>query len=297
MSMRSLVLLFVLLPRLVAAESWYETPRGRDALRGAFWAAYVAEQSPTVNGGSGPTRGPVIVPASAVNGAGTTIVPILLPDGLVGTPSLAFTTSPTTGLYAAAANQIGIAINGNQTARFFNAGGTAANTDLWLTGDAGRVDFGVSQDTSLARNAAAGVLKLSHSTATSTAEFQVSGGSGGFISTVKALTELTTIAAAATTTTAIQLPANAVILAVSVRVVTIIPTAATFTVTSATPAKTWNTVAVPVAAGTTDPGTAPGPSFQTTASVITITPNLTPGTATGQVRVTVYYYQVTPATS
>lgn len=155
---------------------------------------------------------------------------------------------------------------------------------------------GTAADTTLT-STAAGKLSVSNVTTTSTAELQVSGGNGGFLSSVKALTEQTTIAAAATTTTAIQLPANAVILAVSVRVVTVIPTAATFTVTSATPAKTWNTVAVAVAAGTTDQGTAPGPSFQTTASVITITPNLTPGAATGQVRVTVYYYQVTPATS
>jgi hypothetical protein len=126
---------------------------------------------------------------------------------------------------------------------------------------------------------------------------KVSGGNGGLITPVQSLTELTTIAAAATTATTIQIPANAVALAVSVRVVTVIPTAATFTVTSATPTKTWNTAAVAVAAGTTDPGTLAGPTPQTTASPITITPNLTPGTATGQVRVTIYYYTVTPPTS
>lgn len=219
-------------------------------------------------------------------------------SGTAAAPSFAFTAQTGLGIYRQSANVIGFANDAYSTtpnAVLSTAGLTLAGTAQNF-GFAPAADAATSADTKISR-AGVGVLNVANGTSTLTAEVQVSGGSGGFISPVKALTELTTIAAAATTTTAIQLPANAVILAVSVRVVTIIPTAATFTVTSATPAKTWNTVAVAVAAGTTDQGTAPGPTFQTTASVITFTPNLTPGTATGQVRVTVYYYQVTPATS
>jgi hypothetical protein len=99
-----------------------------------------------------------------------------------------------------------------------------------------------------------------------------------------------TIAAAASTNSAIQLPANAIILGVAVRVTNTIPTAATFTVTSVTPTETWNTAAVGTAAGSNDPGVLPGPIYQSAASVITITPNLTPATATGIVRIAISYY-------
>jgi hypothetical protein len=114
---------------------------------------------------------------------------------------------------------------------------------------------------------------------------------------VKSLTELTTIAAAATTATAIQLPAGAIILAVSVRVVTVIPTAATFTVGDLGSANRYNTAAVNVAAGSTDVGTKAGAYYNPAAVGVVITPNATPGAATGQVRVTIHYIAVTAPTS
>jgi hypothetical protein len=232
--------------------------------------------------------------AGTIGGESNLSTGYLAKNGTAAAPTVAFASATTSGFFLGNATVPTWSYNGTEYGSFYsdlimrNTSGVS-----WASG----APSSTSQDTFLNRTAA-GVVKLAHGTATSTAEFQVSGGSGSVISAVKALTELTTIAAAATTNTAIQLPANAVILAVSVRVVTVIPTAATFTVTSATPAKTWNTAAgVAVAATTTDVGTAPGPTFQTTASAVTITPNLTPGAATGQVRVTVYYYQVTPATS
>jgi hypothetical protein len=107
--------------------------------------------------------------------------------------------------------------------------------------------------------------------------------------------ESLTIAAAATTTTTMQIPANAVVMAVSVRVTTVIPTAATFTVKVGT--TTVSTTNISTAAGTTDPGTFAGSFYNSTAQGVTITPNSTPGAATGVVRVTVMYYLVTPPTS
>jgi len=47
---------------------------------------------------------------------------------------------------------------------------------------------------------------------------------------IKSLSEVTTIAAAATSDTTIQMPAGAIVLGVSLRVTVVIPTAATFTV-------------------------------------------------------------------
>lgn len=109
--------------------------------------------------------------------------------------------------------------------------------------------------------------------------------------------ELLTIAAAATTDTAMTIPANAVVLSVSVRVTTVIPTAATFTVIGTSSSTVFNTANVSTAATSTDPGTKAGAYFNGTAQTIRITPNLTPADNTGRVRVTVTYYVVTPPTS
>lgn len=112
----------------------------------------------------------------------------------------------------------------------------------------------------------------------------------------RTLTELTTIAAAASTDTAIQIPADAQVIAVSVRVVTVIPTAATFSVGVAGATTRYGT-GLSVAAGTTNPGTDDGVRWYTAAAAIRITPNLAPAAATGQVRVTIHYVEITPPTS
>lgn len=114
----------------------------------------------------------------------------------------------------------------------------------------------------------------------------------------KSITELTTIAAAATTATAIQIPVDAIVLGVSVRVTVVIPTAATFTVTGTTSATQFDVAGgVSTAATTTDTGTRNCPYKNGAAQTITITPNVNPAANTGRVRVTIHYYQITPATS
>jgi hypothetical protein len=114
---------------------------------------------------------------------------------------------------------------------------------------------------------------------------------------VLALSELLTIAAAASTSTIVQIPTNAVVLGVSVRVIVVIPTAATFTVTGNTSSTVFNTAAVSTAVNSTDPGTKAGAFYNAAAQTVRITPNLTPSTATGQVRITIHYYQITPPTN
>jgi hypothetical protein len=120
------------------------------------------------------------------------------------------------------------------------------------------------------------------------------------------VSELLTIAAAATTDTAANLlPADAIIEAVVVRTVVIIPTAATYTVGDPTQAARFAT-GVSTAAGSTavgilhwNPTVAAdtlGPR-QTAAAVIRITPNAVPGAATGQVRITVFYTKFVAPTS
>jgi hypothetical protein len=125
----------------------------------------------------------------------------------------------------------------------------------------------------------------------------ISGGANGQALNFLALTELTTIAAAATTTTTIQIPAACILLAVSVRVTVVIPTAATFTVIGNTSTTVYNTAAVSTAANTTDAGTAAGAVFNGTAQTVRITPNLTPANNSGRVRVTIFYMTSTPPTS
>ncbi len=117
---------------------------------------------------------------------------------------------------------------------------------------------------------------------------------------ILSLTEETTIAAAAFTDTAIQVPQNALAIAASVRVTTVIPgPATTFTVGVAGDVTLFTGVGrtVAVALGSNDPGTAGGMNFFNAASSVRITPNNVPGAATGKVRVTIHYILVTPPTS
>jgi hypothetical protein len=115
---------------------------------------------------------------------------------------------------------------------------------------------------------------------------------------IEYVTELTTIAAAATTDTAIQIPVDAVVLGVSVRVTTAIPTAATFTVTGTTSGTQFDVAGgVAVAANTTDTGTRNCPYKNGAAQTIRITPNINPAANTGRVRVTIHYYVINPPTS
>lgn len=115
---------------------------------------------------------------------------------------------------------------------------------------------------------------------------------------IASLTELTTIAAAATTDTTIQIPANAIVLGVSVRVTTVIPTAAMFTVIGTTTSTAFQTGAnVSTAADTTDVGTKACPYLNTAAQTIRFTPNAQPADNSGRVRVTIHYILITAPTS
>lgn len=122
-------------------------------------------------------------------------------------------------------------------------------------------------------------------------------GSNGQSLNIKYLTELTTIAAAATTDTAIQMPAGAIILSVSVRVTVVIPTATNFTVGDSGSAARFSTAAVSSAANSTDLGTKAGAYYNASALSVRITPDATPADNTGRVRVTIAYLDVTVPTS
>jgi hypothetical protein len=109
-------------------------------------------------------------------------------------------------------------------------------------------------------------------------------------------TELLTLAVAATSVTAMSIPAGAIVFGVPTRVTVLIPTAATFLVTLTQGAVALSG-AVAVAAGTTDRGNLLCPSLVgAAATTITITPNAQPAQNTGRLRVTAFYFLVTPPT-
>mgnify|MGYP001606135080 CR=1 FL=1 len=156
----------------------------------------------------------------------------------------------------------------------------------WLTGDA------LSQT-----NLAAKLTTLLSAWAALVDADLVSQGNNGQRAQLKLLEEELTIAAAATTDSVIQIPANAIVLAVPVRVTVVIPTATSFLVTGAGTGQVFNTAAVAVAAGSTNPGTFAGIFFNATAQAIRIVPNAIPATATGKVRLSCFYWAIVPPTS
>lgn len=220
--------------------------------------------------------------------AGMTLTGALLAaDGTAAAPSIAFANESGTGFSRGGAGIVNLSFQGAQGVRFDNSSGNRVITDNFVIGLA-------TPDVVLSRDAA-NTLALKNGNLAQ--ESRVYAGNGGFMSVVKTVTESLTIAAAATTVGATSIPAGAILLGVSVRVTTVIPTAATFTVTTTVGGTTLNTAAVSTAANSTDPGTAAGASFRSAATAVTITPNLTPVAATGVVRLQYYYLQVTPATS
>lgn len=224
---------------------------------------------------------------------GTTITAttkFLAADGTVGAPGYAFSSAPDTGLY----------ISGG-TLAFARAGSIKLN--LYNSGVQvnGYLDFG-SGDAIVSRYAAKQLMisgdgsTLANDTGLVTG-FLSSAGANGQSGAVTYLSELVTIAAAATTDTTIQMPAGAIVVGVSVRVTTVIPTATNFTVGDSGSAARFSTAAVSVAANSTDKGTKAGCYYNASALAVRITPDGTPGDNSGRVRVTIHFIAVTAPTS
>jgi len=104
-------------------------------------------------------------------------------------------------------------------------------------------------------------------------------------------------AVAATTDTTIQAPANSLVIAVTVRVTTVIPTATTFDLGVASATTRYGT-GISTAADTTNssPGTT-NPTIYAAATSLRFTPNLTPINNSGRVRTTIYFIDATAPTS
>ena len=122
------------------------------------------------------------------------------------------------------------------------------------------------------------------------------GDANGQLITLRDISELTTIAAAATTDTTIQIPANAIVVAVSTRVTVQPPGTTTYSV-GVSGATTRYGNAISSVATTTGPGTLDALRYYSSAVAIRFTPNASPSDNTGRIRVTIHYIEVTAPTS
>lgn len=124
-----------------------------------------------------------------------------------------------------------------------------------------------------------------------------SGSGNGQFLRINSREELTTISTAATTATVINFPANSLQFGVSVRVITAIPTAATFSVGTTENATRYGTGILTSSDVTSQSAGTTSPIILTSTASVVITPNAAPNAATGQVRVTLYYLDLTPPTN
>lgn len=192
------------------------------------------------------------------------------------------------GLYTASGSSVGLAGN---TIGLLEVDGSTIKVNMpsdatfgWSATSSTTV-VGATQDLTFKRPAAC-KLDISAGTVTNGAQ-----------TGIHSLTELTTIAAAASTDTTILMPANAQIIGVSVRVTVALPVTTNFTVGDAGSAARFSTAAVSKAVNSTDPGTKAGNYYNASATAVRITPDSTPSDTTGRVRVTIHYFLITPPTS
>lgn len=239
---------------------------------------------------------------------GVPVVPVLqitqqalAGDGLVTAPSWSFLAEPTTGWYRSGTGQIST----GQTNAVLVKNGTTPKIILdpnliTVAGVELASDYGLywSSTTSASGAADASITRGGAGQINTDSAIARTGANGQALIAFQTLTELVTVAAAATTDTTIQMPAGAHIWAVSARTTVVIPTATSYSVGDSGLATRFNTANVGVAANSTDPGTKAGVYYNASALSVRLTMNGgTPAANTGRVRITIYYTTVTPPTS
>lgn len=208
---------------------------------------------------------------------------VLIPDGTVAAPGMAFASNPTTGIYYSGG--IRFAYAGTESAFI---GNTGIGHSLRLGGD-----------TYLTRTAANTIGMYS---GVNPQAFRVYAGYDTYVGLASAQEEITLSTTGTTTdSTANLLPANAIILGVTTRVTTAITTCTTFDVGDATTAERFITDSTGVSLASVAVGMnamkggvasdAAGPT-QSAAAKIRITCDLTAGA--GKIRVGVFYMILSP---
>lgn len=221
----------------------------------------------------------------------------------LGEATLASAVSATAvGVGSVASNTHAVSIGAASTASGVDS--VALGTAVAATGD-NAVSIGLNSQAAFSYSTALGT-----SATTTVAHQLMKGGQAGYLDqeasttgsngeqfALNVLRELTTITTGAFTDTTIKIPVNAVVYGVSLLVVTTIPTAGSFTYGINGAVTRYCTLPISTSAGTTNPGTDDGTRFYAGATAIRIVPNAAPATNAGQVRVAIYYYSITPATS
>lgn len=186
-----------------------------------------------------------------------------------------------------------------------NAGAQLADANTWtglqtfnggLRTTIGQSGIGLGENPPSAYNviSSAGAMNLRPAGGGDGLEIQPEG--NGQVLAIRSLTELTTIDAAVTTDTTIQIPADAIVLAVSTRV-TVQPTGTSDFDIGVTGATTRYGNGISSAADTTSDGTDDAARYYSAAVSLTITPNTTPSDNAGRIRVTIFYIESTPPSS
>lgn len=232
--------------------------------------------------------------AGAFGAAAITGGTIKVDDGAVGSPSIAFASALTTGLYLAG-GALNVAVGGTRTAAYdtttfytlgaISVGGGAVNTNAsMLISDA--------SNTLAQKNGATDQL------------FRKYGGNGGYVEWGSVSENLTLSTSGATTdTTANLLPANSYIESVTGRVTTTITTATSWQLGDPTTAGRFTaaqsggqlTAAATIVGLVHCDVTGTGGPRQTAAAKVRVTTVGTPGA--GAIRITSYYRAYVPATS
>lgn len=209
---------------------------------------------------------------------------ILAQAGSTPLPGFAFRLDPSTGFKYAGTGEVDLILNGTNTYTFGGDGYRLHGSRHLMWGSSGVV----SPDLALTR-LGAGQVSIGYSSNTS----------GNSQSTnIKVTSTLLTIASGTVTSTwSNGIPANSIVIGISSRVTTVIPSAATNYSVGIGGATTRYTNASLVAAGTTHPGTNDGLRAYTTATDVIVTTDGNPSDNTGRIRLTVHYIDITPPTS
>lgn len=199
-------------------------------------------------------------------------------NGTAAAPSLAFANFISTGFYDSFGGPaIGVSVNGTFTGYFDS---NALGVKQLLLGSTPN-----TPDSMITRTGVASI----------TFGYTPSNGNGQNTA-IKHLTELTPIAAAATTDTTIQIPAGAQVVAVSSRV-TVQPGGTSTVDSGVAGATTRYGTAFSTAANTTNRGTDDGIRYYASAVSVRYTPNAVPSDAAGRIRTTIHFLDITPPTS
>lgn len=230
---------------------------------------------------------------AVVDALTVTTGPLLLPDGTAAAPVAANVNSVQTGLFfgGAADPSIYATTAGTAFLRMTSDQLNLRSVGLfgWTSGAAGS-----SMDTILARDAA-NTLALRNANANQTMRF---GTMNAAYSQISAVSELHTLAAAATSDTTITIPANSLVVGVTLRVTTTITGCTTLDVGVAGATTRYGT-GIALTSGTTNvsPGTT-NPTIYSAATAIRFTAVGGGASFTaGVIRVTVHYISLSAPTS